>query len=107
LAVAGFAIARDRTITRVSIKGDNGDFHGKVFSSKGRCLGGRDVTVYKATGSDFDPENDTEIGSDTTERSGDVGVWSIGNSGFKHGDVYARIHKTFHCKGDVSRMLHT
>ena len=39
---------------------------------------------------------------DTAELEGDHGVWSIGNSGFKSGNIYAFPPKTSACKAASS-----
>ena len=41
------------------------------------------------------------IASDTSERQGSVGVWSVGNTGME-GKFYARTGSTLECKGDTS-----
>ncbi len=105
LVVAGLAQARGAAETKVTIKGPNGDFHGKVKSEKGKCLGGREVTVYRLIGNGYDPENDEEIASDTSERQGDVGVWSVGNTGERNGAFYALVAKSQGCKAAFSKPL--
>src|SRR5690242_4954830 len=82
LALAGTAMARAAADTGVTIKGDNGDFHGKVLSERGACEVGRKVVVYKQKGSKQDPSTDKKIASDISERHGDHGDWSVGNTGF-------------------------
>lgn len=104
-ALASLAIARGRADSKVTIKGDNGDFHGKVFSERRKCLGHRTVVVYKQLHDVQKPSDDKKIGSDTTERHADHGDWSIGNSGFKKGDFYAHVKKTDACKGDFSKTI--
>jgi hypothetical protein len=85
--------------TTLTIKGPNGDFHGRIDSPKlGKCVDGRLVNVFKQKGSEQSPKTDQQIGSDTAEVKGDHGVWSIGNSGFKKGRFYARAPKTSRCK---------
>jgi len=81
--------AAELTPTDVTIKGENGDYHGRVDSSK-RCESNRSVVVYKMTGAKPKPSQDRKIGSDTTDQNGN---WSIGNSGYKHGKFYARAAK--------------
>jgi hypothetical protein len=105
VAMAGIAGARALAPTSVTIKGDNGDYFGKVKSDKGKCLGDRKVTVYKQKGAHQHPKTDEKIGSDTSERVGDHGEWSIGNSGFKHGKFYARVSKTDICAADKSKTI--
>ena len=102
VAVAG---ARSAANTRVTIKGPDGDFHGKIFSSRNSCLGGRKVTVYKLKGNGYDPAHDQKIASDTSERHQDHGEWSVGNTGFKHGHFYARASRSQGCKPDFSPVI--
>jgi hypothetical protein len=44
-ALAPAAGARGAAETKVTIKGPNGDFSGKIKSSKAKCLGDRKVIV--------------------------------------------------------------
>ncbi len=104
-ALASLAGARGKAASRVTIRGDNGDFHGKVFSERRKCLGHRTVVVYKQLHDVQKPSSDKQIGSDTTERHADHGDWSIGNSGFKKGKFYAHVKKNDRCKGDFSRTI--
>lgn len=104
-AMASLAGAAGRADTKVTIHGQNGDFQGRILSNRQRCLGGRKVVVYKQKGDQQNPFKDNKIGSDTSERSGDHGVWSIGNSGFRNGDFYAHVTRTDACKGDFSRTI--
>jgi len=32
-------------------------------------------------------------------------MWSIGNSGYKHGEFYAKVKKTSTCGGDISKVI--
>ena len=32
-------------------------------------------------------------------------MWSIGNSGYKHGEFYAKVGKTDFCKGATSKTI--
>ena len=88
------------------IKGDNGDYYGYVKSSDaGNCANGRKVKVFKQLGSVQDPKSDLKIGTDSAEPNGDRYMWSIGNSGYKHGHFYAKVGKTSVCKGDTSKTI--
>jgi hypothetical protein len=104
-AVAATAIAYAATTpapTFLTIKGPNGDFHGRIDSPKlHKCVDGRLVNVYKQKGS----EQHQQIGADTAEIQGDHGVWSIGNSGFKSGRFYARAPKKQGCRGASSKTI--
>jgi hypothetical protein len=100
-AIAGLAGAADRAPTVIKIRGDNGDFHGRITSTREGCLGGRIVKVYKQKGDHQRPKRDTVIGKDISEkaqRNRLVGIWSVGNTGFKHGDFYAKVRRNASCK---------
>ena len=107
-ALGGVASAQagGKADTKVNIKGDNGDYYGYVKSSDaGNCASGRKVKVFKQLGSVQDPKSDLKIGTDTAEPNGDKYMWSIGNSGYKHGHFYAKVGKTSVCKGDTSKTI--
>jgi hypothetical protein len=87
--------------TTVTIQAEGVDLFGKVKSTKLSCLGNRMVKVYKQKGAEQSPSTDRVIASDTSERQGDVGVWSVGNTGME-GKFYARTGATLECKGDTS-----
>jgi hypothetical protein len=92
--------------TFLTIKGPNGDFHGKVDSPKlHRCVDGRLVNVFKQKGSEQQPKTDQQIGADTAEIQDDHGVWSIGNSGFKKGRFYARAPRKPGCRTGKSKTI--
>jgi hypothetical protein len=104
LALAGTAMARGAD-TAVTIKGPNGDFHGKVLSERSKCEVGRKVSVYKQKGRKQKPSVDQKIGSDMSERSGNVGVYSLGNTGFKKGKFYAKAAHSRGCNVDYSKTI--
>jgi hypothetical protein len=104
-AAAADDLASNQSPTEVTIKGQNGDYHGKVKSSNPDCLANRKVKVYKMLGDSPAPKTDQKIGTDVSELDGTKGVWSIGNSGFKHGDFYAKVKRTSECAGDISPVL--
>ena len=100
------AQAAGKAETKVNIKGEDGDYYGYVKSSDaGNCANGRKVKVFKQLGSVQDPKNDLKIGSDYAQPNGDRYMWSIGNSGYKHGHFYAKVGKTSVCKGDTSKTI--
>jgi hypothetical protein len=103
LVMAGSAFAGANT--GVTIKGPEGDFHGKVLSERSRCEVGRKVIVFKQKGSRQDPSVDKKIGSDTSERHGDHGDWDIGNSGFKKGKFYAKAKRSTGCAAGRSETI--
>jgi hypothetical protein len=91
-ALTGIASAAGAD-TKVTIKGENGDYYGYVKSPDRDCAAERTVTVFKQLGSVQDPRNDMKIGSDTSEPNGTKAMWSIGNSGYKSGKFYAKAGK--------------
>lgn len=101
-----FPKAASKADTKVSIKGDNGDYYGYVKSSDAdNCANGREVKVFKQTGNKQDPKNDMKIGTDTAQPNGTKYMWSIGNSGYKTGTFYAKVGKTSDCKGATSKSI--
>jgi hypothetical protein len=105
LAIASVAGAHGAAQTNVTIKDSGGDFSGKLKSSKAACVGNRKVIVYRLKGNGYDPPNDTRVGSDVSGVHGDHGVWSVGNSGFKHGAFYAYSPRVPGCKPGFSLPL--
>jgi hypothetical protein len=104
LALAGTAFARGAN-TGVTIHGPEGDFHGKVLSERAKCQEGRKVTVFKQKGSKQKPAVDKKIASDISERSGNVGVWDVGNTGFKQGKFYAKAAHSRGCEVGFSKTI--
>jgi hypothetical protein len=43
--------------------------------------------------------------SDTSEQQGDVGVWSMGNTGLRDGFFFARTGRTSECRSGRSKVL--
>jgi hypothetical protein len=105
IAMTSIAAAGGAAATRVTIRGDNGDFHGKVFSDRLKCLGNRKVKVYKLTGNNPKPATDLLIASDFSERDGDHGDWSVGNTGRKNGKFYAHVNRKPDCRADNSKVI--
>ena len=103
--IPSLAGAASRAVTIVTIHGDNGDFQGRVKSERRGCLGNRIVKLFKQKGDRQNPKRDEVIAKDTSERVGDHGVWSVGNTGRKRGDFYAKVRRTDACKGDYSRTI--
>ncbi len=106
-AFAGVASAQagGKADTKVSIKGDNGDYYGYVKSSNHDCELNRTVKVFKMLGSSPAPKTDLKIGTDTAQPNGPDSMWSIGNSGYKSGKFYAKVGKTSLCKGATSKVI--
>ncbi len=94
--------AQAATASKVTIKGTDGDYYGKVKSSDGDCVANRTVVVYKELGAKPAPKTDQKIGTDTT---GTDGAWSIGNSGYKDGSFYAKVKKSSKCGSALSKVI--
>ena len=101
LALTASAQAVVRAPTTLTIRADGLDLSGKVKSPRLSCLGGRTIRLYKQVGTEQNPSVDRRIATDTSERQGDVGVWSVGNTGME-GKFYARTGATLECKSDTS-----
>jgi hypothetical protein len=99
----GLATAGTEAKTKVTIKGPNGDFHGKIKSEDDGCVGDRVVLLFMSESADGPFERTGN--SDTSEQQGDVGVWSMGNTGLRDGFFYAKAKKTPDCSGGKSRVL--
>jgi len=103
LVMAGSAFAG--ADTGVTIKGPDGDFHGKVLSERSKCQVGRTVAVYKQKGKKQDTSVDKKIGTDISEKHGNHGDWDIGNSGFKKGKFYAKAKRSTGCAAGFSKTI--
>lgn len=103
LVSAGLASAGTASRTVVTIKGPNGDFHGKIKSADPDCLGDRLVRLFMSDSADgpFDRTGN----SDTSQVQGDVGVWSMGNTGLRDGFFFAKATRTSGCRGGRSRVI--
>ncbi len=99
------AAAHGLTPTKVNIKGHEGDYYGYVKSSDQQCELNRKVKVFKMLGSSPSPKTDQKIGTDIAQPNGPHSMWSIGNSGYKHGYFYAKVGKTSYCGGDTSKVI--
>jgi uncharacterized membrane protein len=105
IAIPGLAQAAE---TKVTIKGENGDFYGNVKSSDPDCVSERKVVVYKQLGSSPDHKSDQKIASDITEpTSGNKAQWSVGNTGYKKGKFYARAPKVPGCSAATSATINS
>jgi hypothetical protein len=105
MAVApGNADAATRAKTTLTIKAEGVDLSGTVKSQRLSCLGERKVRVYKQVGAEQNPQTDPVIASDISERQGDHGVWSTGNTG-QAGKFYARTGGTLECTGAISKTI--
>lgn len=106
--IPSLAGAADRAATVIKIRGDNGDFHGRITSHRKGCLGNRIVKVFKQKGNHQNPQVDKVIGKDISEKATgkEVGIWSVGNTGYKHGDFYAKVRRNDACKFAFSDTIH-
>ncbi len=105
VAFAGVAAAGGSVATRLTIRGPNGDFQGRVVSSSASCLGDRRVAVFEQLGDEQSPSTDDRIASDTSDQQGDHGEWSVGNTGFRDGFFYAKVGRAPGCRGDRSKTI--
>jgi hypothetical protein len=96
--------AATKARTTLTIQAEGVDLSGKVKSSKLGCLGNRTVKVYKQKGTQQSPSTDPVIASDISERVGDHGEWSVGNTGME-GKFYARTRGTLACTGATSTTI--
>ncbi len=103
LMFTGLAVAGTAAKTIVTIKGPDGDFHGKLKSQDPGCLGDRLVRLFMSDSADGPFERTGN--SDTSQQQGDVGEWSLGNTGLRDGFFYAKAKATPDCKGGKSRVL--
>ena len=105
LVFAGVAAAGTSVATKVTIRGPDGDFHGRLISTSDSCLGDRRVSVFEQLGDEQSPSTDDRIASDTSEQDGDHGEWSVGNTGFRDGFFYAKVGRSPGCRGDRSKTI--
>jgi hypothetical protein len=98
--VAAPAHAGGLAATTVTIEADGTDLSGTVESSQVVCMDDRKVIVLKQKGAKGGGD-DKRVATDTADLSGDVGVWSTGNTGLE-GRFYAKVRKTEFCKADTS-----
>ena len=103
LMFTGLAEAGTAANTIVTIKGPNGDFQGKIKSPDAGCLGDRVVRLFTSDSADGPFERTGN--SDTSEQHGDVGEWSMGNTGLRDGFFFAKAKATPDCKRGLSRVL--
>ncbi len=99
LAFAGPALSAEPAKTTLTIRAQGLDLSGTVRSERSRCLGNRQIKLYKVK-----PGADELVATDTSERQGNRGVWSTGNTGMS-GRFYVRTGKVPGCKGAVSKTI--
>jgi len=104
LALAAPALAAGPAKTTLTIRAQGLDLSGTVQSSRLSCLGDRNIKLYKQRGKEQNPRTDQLIGTDTSERQGDHGKWSTGNTGMR-GKFYVRTGKVPGCTGAASKTI--
>ncbi|MBA3529119.1 MAG: hypothetical protein H0T91_07415, partial [Propionibacteriaceae bacterium] len=83
LALSAPASAAGAAKTTLTIRAQGLDLSGTVQSSRGSCLGDRNIKLYKQQGQEQRPNTDPLIATDTSERQGNRGEWSTGNTGMR------------------------
>ena len=73
LTLSNPASAAGAAKTTLTIRAQGLDLSGTVQSSRGSCLGDRNVKLYKQKGQEQRPRTDPLIATDTSERQGDHG----------------------------------
>jgi hypothetical protein len=102
-AMSGVASAAGgKADTGVTISGPD-NVHGKVLSERASCQDNRTVIVFKQKGNKQVPKNDKRMATTTSERSGNVGRWDLGNPGFPSGNYYAKAKGTDRCAAGFSK----
>lgn len=104
LAAATPVSAAGAAKTTLTIKAEGLDLSGTVQSSRAKCLGNRNIKLYKQKGEEQRPRTDPLIATDTSERKGSRGVWSTGNTGMR-GKFYVRTGKIPGCTGAASKTI--
>ncbi len=104
MALAGPASAAGPAKTTLTIRAQGLDLSGTVQSSRGSCLGDRNIKLYKQKGKEQRPGSDTLVATDTSERQGDHGEWSTGNTGMR-GKFYVRTGKVPGCTAATSKTI--
>ena len=104
LALAGPASAAGPAKTTLTIRAQGTDLSGTVQSRRGSCLGDRNIRLYRQKGKEQRPGSDTLVATDTSERQGDHGEWSTGNTGMR-GKFYVRTGKVPGCTGAASKTI--
>lgn len=99
LALSTPASAAGPAKTTLTIRAQGLDLSGTVQSSRGSCLGDRNIKLFKVR-----PGSDALIATDTSERQGDHGEWATGNTGMR-GKFYVRTGKVPGCTGATSNTV--
>lgn len=104
LALADPAWSAGPAKTTLTIRAEGVDLSGTVQSQRLRCVGNRVIKLYKQRGATQNPGADDLIATDTSERRGNRGVWSTGNTGIS-GRFYVRTGKAPGCTAAASKTI--
>jgi hypothetical protein len=104
VALAAPAWAAGTAKTSLTIRAQGLDLSGTVQSARLSCVGNRNIRLYKQKGTEQRPRADALIATDTSERQGNRGVWSTGNTGMR-GKFYVRTGKVPGCSGAASKTI--
>ncbi|MGI9049109.1 MAG: hypothetical protein ACR2GU_07025 [Rubrobacteraceae bacterium] len=104
LAFTASARASGPAPTYLTIRAEGVDLSGKVKSPRLRCVGNRKIRLYKQLGTEQKPSSDLLVATDISERHGDYGVWSTGNTGIS-GKFYVRTSKVLGCRAGASKTI--
>jgi hypothetical protein len=104
VSLIGPASAGTEAQTTLTIRGPDGDFHGKIRSPDDGCLADRVVRLFMSDSAEGPFERTGN--SDTSEQQGGVGVWSMGNTGLRDGFFFVKTKATPDCSRGRSRTLH-
>lgn len=88
-------------ITKVTIRPATSTIssvHGRIFSKKTACVGGRTINVFKQKGNSGKA---TQVATTTSTKHGTYGLWSITTT-LGHGTYYAEATKTSKCRAAIS-----
>ena len=104
LPLAGPASGAGPAKTTLHLRAQGTDLSGTVQSRRGSCLGDRNIRLYRQKGKEQRPGSDTLVATDTSERQGDHGEWSTGNTGMR-GKFYVRPGKVPGCTAAASKTI--
>lgn len=104
LAFAASARASGAAPTFLTIRAQGLDLSGTVRSPRLHCVGNRRIRLYKQKGAGQNPSVDTLVATDISERHGDHGEWSPGNTGMR-GKLYVRTARVAGCKAGASKTI--
>ena len=91
----------------MTIQGPDGDFHGRIKSPDAGCLGDRLVRLFMSdsAGGPFVRTGN----SDTSQQQGNVGEWSLGNTGLRDGFLMVlndEAHHTHEEDNEWNKVIH-